>query len=267
LTQLEGTLGNRNKVNRNLLIILLFVFLNSPVWSQSDSLAQQVRITCAVKDENGQPLSNLIIINKRTRSGSFGNANGTFSIQCLKTDTLSITSLGYHSRDLSVSDSVFKSEYNLQLYLDVRVYRTGTVEVFAPRDLEKIQADINKLGFNERDYMMSGVDAIKSPVTFLYMQFSKKERSRRLAAELTNEDKKRDLLKELFHHYVDYQIIDLSDEEFDEFIDFLNVSDEFVKSSSQYDFLVYVKERFKDFKVYKRQRKQLRESDFDYDRD
>ncbi|HEY8403392.1 MAG TPA: hypothetical protein VIK71_02150, partial [Flavobacteriales bacterium] len=72
---------------------------------------------------------------------------------------------------------------------------------------------------------------------------------------------------ELFHHYVDYQIIDLTNEEFEEFIDFLNVSDEFLKNSSQYDFLIYVKERFKDYKVYKRQRKQMRDSDFDYDRD
>lgn len=250
-----------------LLFLSFFVLLINVGWSQQDSLAQQVRINCSVKDENGQRLSNLIIINKRTRTGSFGNANGTFSIQCLKTDTLSITSLGYHSRDITVRDSVLKSEYDLQIYLDIRVYRTGTVEIFAPRDLEKIQADINKLGFNEKDYMMSGVDPLNNPVTFLYMQFNKKERSRRLAAELTNEDKKRDLLKELFHHYVDYQIIDLTNEEFEEFIDFLNVSDEFLKNSSQYDFLIYVKERFKDYKVYKRQRKQMRDSDFDYDRD
>jgi hypothetical protein len=255
LTQLEFSFGNWNQVIKNISFILLFICFIPTVWSQTDSLTQQVRITCSVKDENGQPLSNLIIINKRTRA------------QCLKTDTLAITSLGYHSRDITVRDSVFKLDYNLQIYLDVRVYRTGTVEVFAPRDLEKIQADINKLGYNQRDYTMSGIDAFNSPVTFLYMQFSKKERSRRLAAELTNEDNKRDLLKELFHHYVDYQIIDLSNEEFDEFIDFLNVSDEFLKSSSQYDFLIYVKERFKDYKVYKRQRKQLRESDFDYDRD
>lgn len=236
-------------------------------WAQTDSTSQTIRVTCAVRDENGQPLSNVIVINKRTRSGSFGNANGKFTIQCLKNDTLSITSLGYYSRDITFKDSLFRSEYSTSIYLDLRVFRTATVEVFAPRDLEKIQKDIDRLGYNERDYVLSGLDAARSPITFLYQQFSKKERSKRLAAELTNEDRKRDLLKELFHHYVDYQIIELSDDEFDDFIDYLNVSDDFMKNSSQYDFLIYVRDRFKDYRVYQRQRKRMKEDDFNYDKD
>ncbi len=108
---------------------------------------------------------------------------------------------------------------------------------------------------------------MSSPITFLYQQFSKKEQSKRLAAELWNEDRKRDLLKELFQHYVDYEIIILDNDQFDDFITYLNVSDEFMKNSTQYDFLIYVKDRFKDYKVQLRQKKILRDTDFDYDKD
>lgn len=249
-------------------MVSFFAFLLSlGCISQTDSIANKIQVNGKVRDENDQPLSNIIIINKRTRSGSFGKADGSFSISCLKNDTLTITSLGYHSREITFRDSLAKSEYSLKLFLETRIYRTATVEIFAPRDLEKIQNDISKLGYDERDYMISGLDAARSPITFLYQQFSKKERSKRLVAELENEDLKRDLLKELFHHYVDYQIIELDDNEFDSFIDYLNVSDDFMKRSSQYDFLIYVRDRFKDYKVYQRQRNRLKDEDYNYDKD
>lgn len=249
------------------LILLTVYFISQRAFAQADTTGNQIQVTCFVRDENDQPLSNVIIINKRTRSGSFGNSDGSFSISCLKSDTLKITSLGFHSREISFRDSTSKEEYRFKMFLETRVYRTATVEVFAPRDLEKIQNDISKLGYDESDYMISGLNAAKSPITFLYQQFSKKERSKRLVAQLENEDLKRDLLKELFHHYVDYHIIELTDDEFDDFIDYLNVSDDFMISSSQYDFLIYVRDRFKDYKVYQRQRKTLKEDDYNYDKD
>jgi hypothetical protein len=85
------------------------------------------------------------------------------------------------------------------------------------------------LGYDERDYMLSGINAVQSPITFLYQQFSRKEQSKRQVAYMENEDRKRELLKELFRLYVDYDIISLSDEQFDDFITYLNVSDEFLK--------------------------------------
>lgn len=249
------------------LFILLLIGLSLVSGGQTDSTIQSITIRGFVKDDNGQPISNSIIVNKRQKSGSFGKSDGSFSIVCLHTDTISFTSLGYHTREISYSDSVFKPEFYLEIFLDFRVYEMSAVSIFAPRDLEQIQKDIEGLGYNESDYMLSGINAAASPITFLYQQFSKKEQSRREAARLFNEDKKRDLLKELFHHYVDYEIIDLSDEEFDSFITYMNVSDDFLINSSQYDFLIYVRDRFKDYKIQKRQYKTLDDSDYDYNKD
>jgi hypothetical protein len=101
----------------------------------------------------------------------------------------------------------------------------------------------------------------------LYQQLSKKEESKRIVAKLENDDRRRDLLKELFTIYVDYKIIELSTEDFDDFISYLNVSDEFMKSSSQYEFLVFVKDRFQDYQIARRNTRPLKEGDFDYDKD
>jgi hypothetical protein len=65
---------------------------------------------------------------------------------------------------------------------------------------------------------------------------------------------------------VDYDIISLNNEEFDEFVTFINVPDEFLINSSQYDFLIYVKERFADYRMWKR-RQGLNSGDYDYDKD
>ena len=220
-----------------------------------------------LRDEMDQPIPNAIIINRSTKKGSFGKPNGSFELKCQRGDTLAITSLGYQTRYVTYTDSISSTEFRLKLYLETRTYMLSEVEVFAPRDLEQIQEDILKLGYNEKDYMLSGINAAASPITFLYQQFSRVERSKREVAYLENEDRKRELLKELFRLYVDYEIIALDDDQFDDFITYLNVSDEFLIQSSQYDFLVYVKDRFRDYKIYLRQNQRMKSADFDYDKD
>jgi hypothetical protein len=253
---------------RSITIILftLLTLFSGEYSCQSDSLTDMIRIDGKVRDENDQPIANAIIINKNTKSGSFGRADGSFLIVCNRQDTLAITSLGFMTRSLTYADSSGTS-FTPVIYLETRVYQMAAVEIFAPRELEQIQEDIDKLGYNEEDYMLSGINAAQSPITFLYQQFSKKERSKREVARMENEDRKRELLKELFRLYVDYQIIELNDDDFDAFIDYLNVSDEFMIRSTQYDFLIYVRDRFRDYKVQLRQRKRLDGSDFDYDKD
>jgi hypothetical protein len=235
--------------------------------AQSSTDSTVIHISGKLRDENDQPISNAIIINKATKKGTFGKPDGSFDIQCMRSDTLAITSLGFQTRNVCYADSLTGQAFQLKLYLDTRTYMFAEVEVFAPRDLEQIQEDINKLGYDEHDYVLSGINAVASPITFLYQQFSRKEQSKRQVAYMENEDRKRELLKELFKLYVDYEIISLSDDQFDDFITYLNVSDEFLIKSSQYDFLIFVRDRFRDYKIYLRQNNRLKSSDYDYDKD
>ncbi len=101
--------------------------------------------------------------------------------------------------------------------------------------------------------MVTGIDAFASPITFLYQSFSKRERAKRDIAQKKNEDNKRKLLKELFRKYVDFDIMNLSEDQFDNFIDFINVDDNFLKNSTQYDFILFVKRKFEMYKALKKQ--------------
>lgn len=212
-------------------------------------------LSCFAQDQvviHGQVVSatqertyyDLMIVNKRTRSGTFGNADGSFTVTALHTDTLLIGSVGHVTQAITMRDSVPKASYRVVVRLRQLQVQLREVEIISQRTLQEIQKDIERLGYKESDYRISQVDALQSPITFLYQEFSRRERSKRLVAQLENEDRKRALLKELLQKYVEYDIINLSDESFDDFIDFCAVPDAVVKGLTQYEFLLYVKKKY-----------------------
>ncbi|HRH37396.1 MAG TPA: hypothetical protein PK760_03570 [Flavobacteriales bacterium] len=186
----------------------------------------------------------LMIVNRRTRTGTFGDADGSFTVKALQSDTLMVACAGHYATALTMRDSVPRANYVVMIRLVPVVKQLPEVEIFSERTLQEIQKEISKLGYREQDYRLSTVNALQSPITFLYQEFSQRERSKRLAAQLRNEDKKRELLRELLRKYVEYDIINLSDESFDDFIDFCAVPDGVIKGLSQYDFLMYVKSKY-----------------------
>lgn len=235
----------------DLSFVFILLFFSTRLFAQVDE-APRVRITGVVYDAyNKALLSNLMIINKTTQQGFFAGATGNFNITASKNDTIIIAASGYQNKKICFRDSALKEDYFIRIYVDRITVQLKEVKIIASRDLDDIQRDIEKLGYKKSDYMLSGVDAASSPITFLYEQFSKRERSRRHIAELRNEDRKRDLLKELLTKYVANDVINLSDDEFDNFIDYCNVSDEFMKNSTQYEFIMYIKRKYEFYRLMK----------------
>ncbi len=227
---------------QRLFLLLLFgVCIRPGLWAQEEVTIHGRVITTATDQRT---FYDLMIVNKRTRSGTFGNTDGTFSVRAQRTDTLIIGSVGHQTSVITMADSVPRAHYTVVIRMRPLQVQLAEVEVLPERTLKQIQKDIDKLGYRESDYRLSSVDALQSPITFLYQEFSRRERSKRMVAYLENEDRKRELLRELLHKYVQYEIINLSDEAFDDFIEFCNVPDEVIKGLTQYEFLVYVKRKY-----------------------
>ncbi len=228
--------------------IVCFVFSLS-LCAQVSTDTVSIRITGLAIDSlnSSQQLEDLMIVNLATQQGNFGFAGGKFTATIHKKDTLLIASTGYEFRKVCFNDSVPKNEYNVLVRLKKLTVQLKEVSVFSPRDLEAIEKDIQKLGYNKKDYEISGINAFESPITFLYEEFSQRERLKRHNAELVNNEKRRQLLKELLARFVADDIIQLSNDDFDHFIDFCNVSESFMKSSTQYEFMIYIKQKYKFF--------------------
>ena len=227
---------------------LCFTFFLSFFFSTQRLAAQEnqeIMIKGLIKSADfGERLSQIMIVNKRLGNGIFAEADGSFRWSAWKSDTILITALGHQTLKFSYKDSAQKKEFYLKLSLQKLQVQLKEVEIFPQREISEIEKDVQKLHYNKEDYMLSGINSFSSPITFLYQAFSKRERGKRLAAELRNDDKKRSLLKELLSKYVDGKIISLNEDQFDEFIDFCRVSEEFMKSSTQYEFIMYIKKRF-----------------------
>jgi hypothetical protein len=226
--------------------LLLFSFLVSTAFAQDE----MVRIKGTVYDPgNKGSIPNLMIVNKRTQQGYFGTNSGYFELDVKRTDTLIIAATGFQTIKIFLKDSILDSSKNISIALKKLEITLKPVEIFTKRDLEEIQKDIETLGYEKEDYMLQGADVLESPITALYQAFSRRERNKRLVAEMRNNDRRRELLKELFRKYVDNDIITLDNADFDDFVDFSNVSENFMKTSTQYEFIMYIKKRFEVYQM------------------
>lgn len=235
------------------LILLIFTQLPVCLFGQTEqlkSIENRARVEIKVVDTTMPSATfNLMVVNKRTQQGFFADPSGSFSLYMEKTDTIMIGAVGYRTHLFYLKDTSSRNEYKFTINIERLQVNLKTVEIFSKRELSEIQKDIQKLGYKESDYKLSGVDAYQSPLTFLYQAFSRREKHKRQVAEWKNEDRKRALLKELLVQYVDVGIIKLNDENFDNFIDFCAVSEDFMKSASQYDFVMYIKKRFEIYSM------------------
>jgi len=201
-------------------------------------------------------------VNRNSGGGAFVERDGSFLVRACEGDTLVFGAIGYYTVERVVIKSMRNESLNITLRkLEVEL---ATAEIFAPRTLNQIIKEIEALGYNEKDYRISDIDAFQSPITFLYEQFSREERSKREVAKLENTDKRRELLQELFSKYVDYEIIQLDPNEFKSFAEFCDPGDELLKEWSQYDFITYVK---RQFAIYRMMPRKLDDSDYQYNTD
>ena len=161
-------------------------------------------VSGSVSGEGGRWIPSSMVVNRRSSAGEFIGQDMEFLVRVKPGDTLVFGSVGYHSLE-----KVIHSPSRLDVNLRVLQVDVGTAEVIAPRTLQEIVRDIQALGYNEEDFRLSGVNAMQSPITFLYEAFSRQAISKRQVEQLENDDRRRALLQELFTKYVDYDIVDL----------------------------------------------------------
>ena len=202
-----------------------------------------------------------MVVNKSTKKGVFGSSSGEFSLYLDKNDTLLISAHNYRTIKFTLKDSVLRDEYDVFIPLERIRYDLPQAQVFPDRSFRDIERDISELE-REVAYNLSGVNAVSSPVTALYERFSRFEQSKRKARQLYNEQLLHDILKELFRKYVKADIINLSEDEFQEFIEFMDLPVEYIQRMSQYDLIMEVKRQYEE---YARVKKIERSDDYYYD--
>lgn len=209
--------------------------------------AQDITINGHVTDRAGyNTLFNIMVVNQRSGDGTFADARGYFTIRAHRTDTIMITARDFGIKKLCFRDSAIKSTYTILVRLDSIHYELADVYVHPQKSLPEIHKDINSLGQipNTDTYQDA---TIENPISLLYERFSRIEQSKRKVAQLEDEEKRREVLKDLLHLYIKYDIIKLDDAQFDNFIDYCNLSDDFIKNSTDYELIMAIKQRYESY--------------------
>ncbi len=225
---------------------LFYLFFLISISAHSQNACTKVYVKGSVKDTlQNQAFYNLMIVNKATGRGVFGQPDGTFQIYANQGDTLSLSVKNYGVfRFQVVGDS------NCQMYLQQlmvsKVKMLSEVVIKPLKSVQQIKEERANLALKET-HSVTGVDVLQSPITALYERFSKKAQQREKIAGLIYIDQQRKVLKELLRVYVAYEVIDLKDEEFDAFIVFLNINEDFLKTSSDMELINFIKGKFEHF--------------------
>jgi hypothetical protein len=231
------------------LMKLKFLFFITALICFNNIHAQQcdkVFVTGKVIDSlRPQAFYNLMVINKRTGQGVFGQPNGTFATYLLNNDTIILSVKDYESVYF-----VVKADSNCQYKVAIPIYHLAKqlreVVVRPLKSLEQIKEERSSLSLRETR-MVTGIEMMQSPITALYQAFSKKERNKRWIAEQQYKDNQRKVVQELLRLYVANDIINLTEDEFDDFISFLNINEEFLKTATEMELITFIQDKYEHF--------------------
>ena len=227
----------------------LFAILLSLISSVSMLNAQEcdkILITGKVADSlRPQSFYNLMVINRTSGRGVFGHPSGTYSVYAREGDLISLSVKNYPAINFTV-----KADKNCQdkgiFYLENKIQEVQEVVVKPLKTLNEIKEEREALAMRETR-MVTGIEVLQSPITALYQAFSKKEQNKRWIAEQEYRDDQRRIVKELLRTYVAYDVIDLTEEEFDDFIAFLNVDENFLKTASEMELITFIQDKYEHF--------------------
>lgn len=230
------------------ILVLLVFLISSIVYGQkpnyNDSL---ITIKGRVLDTNySVGFYNLVVINKTVGKGIFGDYNGNFNITVKKSDVVGISVSGYKTIYISFKDSAYQKVYKHTYYIESLEYVGATVEVRPLKTLEQLQEERASIAKREVP-TVTVTNAIQSPITALYVAFSKREKTKRKVAEMEYQDQQDEIVREILRIYVHHDIIYLSQSDFDEFIRFLNLNTSFLKTANDYQLITYIKGKYEHF--------------------
>jgi len=188
---------------------------------------------------------NLMVVNRTSGKGVFGQPDGTFAVYVNPNDSITLSVKGYNMVGFRA-----KPDSLCQCMVDFAIVPKGTeiaeVVIRPLKTLQEVKEERAALAMRETR-TITGMEAFQSPITALYQRFSQKEQSKARVAEMEYTDSKEAIVQELLRLYVAYDIIELDEEEFKQFIAFLAMDDDFLKTASDMELITYIKDKFEHY--------------------
>ena len=226
-----------------ILVLSFFFFGSKDIYAQK---CDRVFLSGRVVDTSQiQGFYNLMVVNSTTGRAVFGQPDGSFNVYTSNNDSITLSIKGYSMYGFRI-----KSDSNCQMkiagILDHKAVQFDEVVVRPLKTLQQIKEERSALSFRETR-QVTGIEMLQSPITALYQAFSKREKNKVWISQMEYKDDQRKVLKELLRVYVAYEIVKLDEEEFDSFVEFLNIDEDFLKTASEMELITFIKDKFEHF--------------------
>ena len=190
---------------------------------------------------------NLMVINMTTQQGVFGHPDGNFAVYVRAGDKIAFSVKGYSKKYIYIPAKLNTCSIDTLIYLTPNIQNFEEITVYPIKSLEVIKKERESLSQRETR-TVTGINVLESPITALYERFSKREKSKRLVAQMEHQDDINQVLKELLRAYVSYDVVYLKEDQFESFVYFLNIDENFLKTASDYDLIEYIKGKLEHYK-------------------
>jgi hypothetical protein len=246
------------------LFFLLLFSLN--VVAQDDPIAQKVTGTI-VNDNNLFPISNVNVININKVKGVVTDVKGYFELEVSVNDTLHISSLGYQSLRVRVTNDWLKNGTAKLLLTEkaialeeviVKKYSlTGYLEIDSKLIPEKESYRYSISGLSQGYETGSSspgaftrvLGSIFNPADMLYNFFGNKSNELKKLKKMKKDDTVRHLLESKFDRETLGVLLGVDKKEIAEILTRCNYSEEFIKTANDLQIMDAISECYEQYKV------------------
>jgi hypothetical protein len=249
-------------------IIVLYIsglfFAANNSYSQFFVLNDRVIVSGYVFEEStGKPLPYVNVYVKKSRIGTITDTSGHFILSAQMKDTIVFSIVGYDRNYLIINDSAKDNTKPVILFLNTKIYELKSVDIVALKKYKQLEYQIMNMKLKDDDYVyaqrnfpikpkdisyysrcgnsMFGV--VVSPITALYDMFSKEGREKQKLYEIQKNDNLFDLIESKISCDKLAEILELSREDFNKFIDWNNFNYDFINSLNGYELVNLLKHR------------------------
>lgn len=227
---------------RLLVLLVMVVSVGTALGQECSRVWLKGRVTDTLQT---QAFYNLMVVNRTSGLGVFGQPDGSFGVYVNANDSITLSVKGYYMIGFRV-----KPDSTCQHNVNMAIIEKGTdlqeVVIRPLKTIQQVKEERAALALRETR-SVTGLEAFQSPITALYQRFSQREQSKAAVAAMQYKDSQEAILKELLRLYVVYDIIEMSDEEFESFIAFLNMDEDFLKTASDLELVTFIKDKFEHY--------------------
>ncbi len=226
------------------LIVPILLFLSASVYAQQP--CTKVWLRGKVEDTlNKYAFLNLMVVNTSTGKGVFGQPDGTFGVYVSNNDSIILSVKGYERYGFRViGDS--SCHFDVYAVVERKARQIDEVVIKPLKSIQEIKEERAALALRETR-TITGLEAFQSPITALYQRFSKREQSKAIVAQKQYEDSKEEVVQELLKLYVSYDIIKLSNDDFIDFIRFMSMDENFLKTATDLELVTFIKDKLEHY--------------------